>query len=173
LKAMKVQQQAQTSKEGTAMIKPNLYTYNAVINAAATCKSASSERQQNALKIAFAVFQSLERDYRSYQKERNMDADDAAAAVDQNGHPILQPNHVTYGTLLKAAHTLMPPANERDDVIKAVFQKCIKDGQLDDGVVNQFRLAASESLVQEIMADYNNDLDSMPIDWKKNVNKTR
>lgn len=78
---------------GNSACRPNVYSYNAVLNAAAF--SGRDEREQEeAFKVACLTFDELRMsDY-------------------------LQPSHVSYGTFLKAIKHLMPEGDLRNDLVK-------------------------------------------------------
>jgi len=99
------------------MIRPNMWTYNSAINACAMCQGDSTQ-QGEALKISFAILKAI----KASKKE--------------------VANHVTYGTLLKAANNLLPPGAERDAILKAIFENAKKDGQVESGILLQLRNGA-------------------------------
>lgn len=119
----------QTGDENS--FRPNLYTYNAVLNACATSKNIPAENQEKVTKIMFAVFKALEQQ---------------AAKTKQD-----YPSHITYGILLKGIMNLMPLSDSRDDVVRAIFEKCCRDGQVDTGVIKQLLVSASGELYQQIL----------------------
>ena len=128
----------QTGDENS--FRPNLYTYNAVLNACATSKNIPAESQEKVTKIMFAVFKALEQQ---------------AAKTKQD-----YPSHITYGILLKGIMNLMPLSDSRDDVVRAIFEKCCRDGQVDTGVIKQLLVSASGELYQQILnscSDENDD----------------
>ena len=129
-------------------MQPNLFTYNAVIDACAKCYG-NPEQQGKALKIAFAVNKAI------------------TAAK-------LKSNHVTYATLLKAANTLLVPGNEKNDVIKAVFNKCKKEGYVDMTVLKTLKIASDQDLFHELLNDAKDknghiEFDLIPSDWSRNI----
>ncbi len=129
-------------------IQPTLFTYNAAIDACAKCYG-TPEQQANALKIAFAVNKAI------------------SAAK-------LKANHVTYATLLKAANTLLVSGKEKNEVVKAVFDRCKKEGYVDMTVLKTFKLAADQDLFYEVLEcakdrNGNVDFDLIPSDWSKHI----
>jgi hypothetical protein len=115
----------------TDSFRPNLYTYNAVLNACATSKNLLSADQDKVTKIMFAVFKALEIHCAKTKQD--------------------YPSHITYSLLLKGVLNLMPLSESRDDIAHAVFKKCCRDGQVDVGVMRQLRLTASGELYQHIL----------------------
>ena len=137
-------------RTGNEDVKPNLYTYNCCISACAKLDGATFEQKSQALKIAFSVNKAI-----------------FAAS--------LEPNHFTYATLLKAVTCLMNAGSERDDVVEALFSKCVKTGYADAGVLKNLRLAASNSLYQRLLngaTDRNGVLHmgDVPKDWSRKCN---
>lgn len=139
---------AMYKESGDSGIKPSLFMYNAVIDACARCNG-SPKQMNEALKIAFAVNKAI-----------------TSAKM--------QPNHITYSTLIRATSKLMPPGPERNDVVKAVFEKAKKFGMVDKNVLKSFQVAADRDLFYELLSipanQYGNvDFDDIPSDWSKNV----
>lgn len=133
---------------GQKSIKPTLYTYNAVIDACARCNG-TPEQQTAALKIAFAVNKAI------------------LAAH-------LQPNHVTYKTLLNAAGKLVPPGDQRNEIITAVFSKCRNNGMVDALLLRAVEQTIDRTTFYDIMGDVcdrNGYVipENIPNDWKRNV----
>jgi hypothetical protein len=138
----------QYRKTNDESIKPNLFTYNAVIDACARCNG-NHEQQANALKIAFAVNKAI------------------LAAK-------LEPNSITYSTLLKAANNLLPEGDVRNQVLRAVFEKAVSSGYVDYNVLKAFDQASDRELYHELLkvAEDKNGfvtMKNLPDEWKKNV----
>lgn len=137
------------AKNGDESVRPNLYTYNSAIDACAKCRG-TSEQQAQALKIAFAILKAI-------QVAKNV-----------------KPNHVTYGTLIKATGNLMPAGPERNDIARAVFEKCCKAGMVEDVMLKHLRMAVDGDVLQEVLKgvmDRNGfaDYSKIPPEWTKNV----
>jgi len=133
-------------------VRPNLFVYNGVIDACARCPAMDKPKQQGeALKIAFAVFKALKQQKRT------------------------QANNVTYGLLFKTAKNLLPEGDEREDVVKAVFENCKRDGMVDDGVLRQLRQAAGGELYNELLLGNGMDSDghvdywAVPAEWRRGI----
>ena len=79
--------------DGNSACCPNVYSYNAVLNAVAFC-SRDEKEQEEAFKVAYLIIDELRMsDY-------------------------LQPLHVSYGTFLKAIKNLMQESDVRDNLVK-------------------------------------------------------
>ena len=147
-------------------LRPTLYTYNAVINCCAqsyrhqtdvTNDADYADVQAYALKIAFAVFKALR------QNERE------------------NPNHVTFNLLLKASKNLIPEGKERDEVVIAIFDSCIKAGQVEASVIKHLKLAGGWSAVSTLLEVKGKSAKSqktfyggadeikLPDEWTKNI----
>ena len=83
-------------------------------------------------------------------------------------------NHVTYATLLKAAHSLLIPGDEKNEIVKAVFEKCKKEGYVDFAVLKTLKLAVNQDMFYELMDETKDkngyvDFNLCPHDWVRNV----
>lgn len=86
----------------------------------------------------------------------------------------LEPNSITYSTLLKAANNLLPEGDVRNQVVRAVFEKAVDSGYVDYNVLKAFDQAADRELYHELLkvAEDKNGFVTMkniPDGWKKNV----
>lgn len=134
---------------GRQDIRPSIMTYNAAIDACAKCMG-TSEEQAEALKIAFAIFKSLE-------------ADDS-----------VEVNQMTYSMVLHAVNKLLPTGPESTQVSSAVFQKAKKTGHVDQAVVRNMRLCAMPQELPVIFEGHMNssgqyNIDTFPKSWTKCV----
>jgi len=129
-------------------VAPTLVAYQTALDACSRVKG-TVEQETAALKIAFAIFKSIERD--------NM-----------------QPNHVVYATLLKATGALMSHGDERNSISRAVFGKAVASGQADVSVVKALQKSSDSSVQHELLEPitglhgeilYN----KVPEAWTKNV----
>jgi hypothetical protein len=128
-KAAKALQLLQRMKQISAKwpdAAPTLISYNTAIDACARTRG-DAEQQTAALKIAFAIFKAV------------------------NMSDIMQPNHVTYATLLKAASFLMPPGDERNKVAEAVFSKAVAAGMVEGAVIKNLQKATDASVLQRLL----------------------
>merc|ERR1712125_67410 len=83
------------------------------------------------------------------------------------------PNHVTYGTMLKACALLLHK-NERDlrrKYIKEIFKSCVRDGCVGDMVVSRLREACSPFMYRRLMQGHSKR--TLPKEWTRNVNEKR
>lgn len=133
---------------GDEAIKPTLFTYNIAIDSCAR-SGGNPEESAQALKIAFAVNKAI------------------SAAK-------LEPNHITYSTLLKAAGKLLPAGDQRNEICKAVFGKCVAKGYVDTNVLKALEQASDRDVYYDLigeMADRNGHVhfDKIPKEWCKNV----
>lgn len=135
-------------QSGDESIKPNLYTYNAVIDACARCYG-NPEQQAAALKIAFAV-------------------NKAILAAN------LEPNSITYSTLLKTANNLLPEGDVRSQVVRAVFEKAKSSGYIDSNIMKAFDQASDRVLYHELLKEAEDkngfiNMKNIPTEWKRNA----
>ena len=114
---------------------------------------------EHALKIAFAVHESMI--FHSKKKSNNSSS--------------MKPNHITYATLFKAVYKLIPDAGEeRNAIVRILFQHAKRAGQIDRYVLTNMQLAAEVDLFRELMdpiSDRNGYMhyDKIPQEWCKNV----
>mmetsp|Transcript_90053 Transcript_90053/g.134942 ORF Transcript_90053/g.134942 Transcript_90053/m.134942 type:complete len:562 (-) Transcript_90053:17-1702(-) len=139
----------QFDKTGNDDIRPGILTYNAAIHACSRVQG-SLEQQTEAIKIAFAVLKAVE------------------------GDDSVQPNQMTYSTLLRAVSFLLPPGNERNKVACALFQKAKKAGLVDFTTMMNLRKSADTAAMTTVLDgvgdQYGNfDYNNLPADWCKNV----
>lgn len=129
-------------RKGNVAARPNVYSYNAVLNAAAFTNGDERE-QEEAFKVACLTFDEL--------RMSNY----------------LQPSHVSYGTFLKAIKKLMPESDVRNDLVKGLFRRCCRDGQVGDLVLLNMKALTSPDFYQTLLegvADY-----GLPKSWSANV----
>jgi hypothetical protein len=134
---------------GNAEIRPNILTYNAAIDACARCQG-NLEQQGNAIKIAFAILK----------------------AAEQDEH--VQPNHITYATLIRATAHQLTSGPERSKVAAAVFTKAKEKGLVDFTTLKNLRKAVDITTMAELcdgIADQNGSVDynNIPAAWSKNI----
>lgn len=123
--------------------------FTLAIDACARCQG-DTKQQTEALKIAFAILKSIQME------------------------PDMEPNHVTYGTVLKATAFLLPAGEERNKVASALFEKARAAGMIDVNMIKNMRKAVDSNLMRELFVDmadqkghinYNN----IPPAWSSNV----
>jgi len=137
-------------KTGSEHVRPTTLTYNNAIDACARCQG-SVDQKTEAVKIAFAVLKTIEMDEQ------------------------IQPNAITYSTLIRALNFLMPRGDERNKVATAVFEKAKKAGVIDVATLKNLRIvldAESMRTALEGKLDRNGDFNysNLPNSWKKNAN---
>mmetsp|Transcript_9028 Transcript_9028/g.8611 ORF Transcript_9028/g.8611 Transcript_9028/m.8611 type:complete len:706 (-) Transcript_9028:112-2229(-) len=157
LKLLKEMQDTADSNKDGEDIRPTTFTYNAVLDACAKTRG-SNEQLSHALKIAFAIHKSM-------------------IFHSKKGNGSVTPNHITYATLFKTTHKLIPESGgERNSIVKALFENAKRAGQIDRYVITNLQLAADVDLFRELMdpiTDRNGYMhyDDLPQDWCKNVSR--
>lgn len=134
-------------EEGHKHLQPNVVAANAVMNACAYTAGEVHERNR-AMEIANTVLKELE------------------------SSPYADPDQVTYGTFLKVCANQMPDCDTRDQIVKMIFHKCSKDGQVGNLVLQQLKATTSPQLFQELVGiDIESDIrmDQLPKEWWCNV----
>lgn len=131
---------------GNESLRPNVVAYNAVMNA---CAFTNGDVQENtrAVEIAHAVLKELE----------------------QSEHG--SPDQVTYGTFLRVVANQMPDCDSRTQVVRFLFKKCCKDGQVGNLVIQQLK---GMSTAEQFHTLTGHPLDEckvadLPSEWKRNV----
>ena len=119
-----------------ANLAPDVACYNAVLNAASlsgfygTYEYDNPDNNENVKKKAFATAVT------TFNQLCNSD--------------IIQPDHISFGTFLKCIANLLPSSDHKSDssipkqeIIRQVFQKCCRKGQVGDVVLKQLKKACS------------------------------
>jgi len=154
LKALDVLNSLESSfKNGNSAAIPNVFAYSIVLNACAFTTGDEIERKQ-AMDIAIETLSRV-------SKSRTA-----------------KPNHVIYGSFLKACAMLMPMEDPRKrQMITDVFSKCCRDGQVGSNVLEQLKFAAPpdlyDSLVGHYMVNGQIGLQSIPSSWRCNVRENK
>jgi hypothetical protein len=143
IRAQAILRRMEAQSERTPMISPHaVYCYNSVLNACAYTNG-DEEDLEEAFKVACITFDEL-RVSRHYK-----------------------PSHVTYGTMLGVCTSLMPKGETRNNLVEALFQRCIKDGQVGDMVIQRLGDAAPENLYQKLLNGQS--AVNLPQSWSCNV----
>jgi len=143
VRAQAILRRMEAQSERTPMISPHaVYCYNSVLNACAYTNG-DEEDLEEAFKVACITFDEL-RVSRHYK-----------------------PSHVTYGTMLGVCTSLMPKGETRNNLVEALFQRCIKDGQVGDMVIQRLGDAAPENLYQKLLNGQS--AVNLPQSWSCNV----
>jgi hypothetical protein len=109
-----------------------------------------TKQQTEALKIAFAILKSIQME------------------------PEMEPNQITYSTVLKATAFLLPAGDERNKVASALFEKARAAGMIDIVMIKNMRKAVDSNVMRELLAEMTdpkghiND-EQIPPAWSKNV----
>lgn len=117
---------------GSKRPKSDIISFNSVLNACATTPSAHKHSGEENIQLdAFRIAMRILGEMKSSQR--------------------IQPNHVTYGTLIKACATLLPIGEERTTLLGRVFQECSREGHLSDSVIRSLRMAAPPALFSKLV----------------------
>jgi hypothetical protein len=84
----------------------------------------------------------------------------------------LQPNAGTYTALLEACRHLLPEGTDRQKILENVFRKCCQDGYVDQGVLEEFQLAASSFLYSKLVVAPSREVEGVkvvPESWTRNI----
>lgn len=76
------------------------------------------------------------------------------------------PDHLTHITLLKALRDAMHMSDERDEITKRVFQRCVKDGEVSKKVLVILKSALPLRGFSSITGRGSLNHDSIPAAWK-------
>jgi hypothetical protein len=143
-------------------VRPNGVTYNSVLNACATsCPVAVKDTlQRKNLKEKLPTIPEMVRTMYKQLLEDNR----------------LQPDHFTFGTVLKAVANLFWGEPDQDEFGKSVFEEACKRGQVSFGVLSQLRQAVPSQIFRDLLpADAISpkhshvSLNKIPKDWTLNV----
>ena len=130
---------------GSKKCRPDVYGYTSVLSSCAV-EPGNRKEKDKAFNVATSTFTELE----------------------QRSEEFGSPNHVTYGTMLKACAHLLPPSSPlRKQWTRRLFEDCAKNGQVGDMVVSRLREAASLPEFKELMQGYTRN--SLPRAWTRNV----
>lgn len=139
--------QIRLHKDGVKKCRPDIYSYTSVLNSCAAAVGSNKERR-NAFHVAVLTFEEL------------LKSDS------------ILPNHVTYGTVLKACARLLPAkSKQRQKWVRKVFEMACHDGYVGEMVLKRFREASTPELYKEFLEGH--DKNDLPQDWTRNVNEQR
>lgn len=129
--------------EGNKKCRPDIYSFTSVLSSCASLVgSATNEEKRKAFEIATSTFSDM---YRFN----------------------LVPNHVTYGTMLKACGRLLPVGKERIKFTREYFRKACKDGCVGEMVLNRLEEAASPAQYKGLMNGLTKS--TLPPEWTSRV----
>ena len=127
--------------DGNKKCKPDVYTFTSVLSSCATLRGSRQAKAQ-AFEIAHATFSEMSRSN-------------------------VIPNHVTYGTMLKACGRLLPPGKDRRHYTREYFKSACKDGCVGDMALRRLKEAASPVQYKALLEGFTKD--SLPDDWVRRV----
>ena len=148
-KVLKLVQRMKSMQATNPEVAPSLVTYAAALDACHRTKGTPAQ-EVAALKIAFALLKSIEMD------------------------PVLKPNNTIYLTLLRATSSLLTSGEERNSIAKAIFDKAVASGQVDETMVRTLERSYDSDLSHQLLAPLENeqgwiDIKKIPQTWKRNV----
>eukprot|EP00560_Eucampia_antarctica_P007990 CAMPEP_0197829194 /NCGR_PEP_ID=MMETSP1437-20131217/5639_1 /TAXON_ID=49252 ORGANISM="Eucampia antarctica, Strain CCMP1452" /NCGR_SAMPLE_ID=MMETSP1437 /ASSEMBLY_ACC=CAM_ASM_001096 /LENGTH=471 /DNA_ID=CAMNT_0043430729 /DNA_START=223 /DNA_END=1635 /DNA_ORIENTATION=+ len=116
--------------KGIKKCRPDVYGFTSVIASCASIKSSWKDKS-TAFDVALATFNDL--DQLSYDS----------------------PNHVTYGTILKACSKLLQAGSkQRRQNVRKIFRKCCEDGCAGYMVFSRLKQAASPKEYKQLVGEY-------------------
>jgi hypothetical protein len=133
--------------EGCEECRPDVFGFTSVISSCASETGDFGERQK-AFNVALSTFQQL-----------------LAKSSDYG-----EPNHVTYGTMLKACARLLPQGcPERSRWTEKIFEDCIARGLVGDMVLSKLREATTNEEFKKLMQGYTKR--TIPKTWSHSVHE--
>uniref|UniRef100_A0A7S4QLX9 Pentacotripeptide-repeat region of PRORP domain-containing protein n=1 Tax=Ditylum brightwellii TaxID=49249 RepID=A0A7S4QLX9_9STRA len=134
-------------RSGVNKCRPDIYSFTSVIAACASFSGHGKERT-SAFKAAVATFDELLKS------------------------EYVSPNHVTYGTMMKATARLLPLRSQlRRKWTKKLFEKSSKDGYVGDMFLSWLKEAASPKHYHELTRGRRRQ--NLPPEWTRNVIERR
>jgi hypothetical protein len=83
-----------------------------------------------------------------------------------------EPNHVSFGAMLKACSKLLPSSSPRRSMlIESIFRKCCEAGCVSDLILYHLRAATSPQIYRELSQGY--DKHTLPGSWTFCMNKDK
>lgn len=110
---------------GSGGATPDITSFNTVLNAASFASFGEDVRQE-ALRIARGTFEESKKQFH------------------------IQPDEITFGTMLKAVNRLMKPGDSKRELIKNIFEECYANGQVGRMVIDEIRQVLSAGEIEEI-----------------------
>ena len=97
------------------------------------------------------------------------------AATNQLNKLGLESDHLTYGTILRACSTLLPPGDaRRAELVESVFRKASHEGKVGHMVLKQMKFAASATQYREMLGRNIKDhirTNELPSAWTASVHE--
>jgi hypothetical protein len=138
-----LERQIRHYQNGNKKCRPDVYSFTSVLSACASLTgSASTDEKRRAFEIASSTFSEM---YRFH----------------------LVPNHVSYGTMLKACGRLLPIGKERTKFTREYFRKACSDGCVGEMVLNRLEEAASPAQFRGLMNGMTKS--TLPPEWTSRV----
>jgi len=133
--------------------QPNLYTYNAVLSAAAYTRGGQDERN-DALHIAIMILEEALNNAEPHERAE-----------------------VTYGLFFTGCRNLCFDNPHRvKNIVDEVFSRCCDDGRVDGKILSQIRSLPTPSLIQDNFGELTDEecvirIDECPSSWSRNVSQ--
>uniref|UniRef100_A0A7S3V5X8 Uncharacterized protein n=1 Tax=Chaetoceros debilis TaxID=122233 RepID=A0A7S3V5X8_9STRA len=132
-------------KYGNKKCRPDVYSFTSVLASCASLNGSSSRKEKlHAFEIARSTF-------------------------DEMCRSDVQPNHVTYGTMLKACGRLLPLGKERRKFTREYFRKACDAGCVGDMVLDRLKDAASPIQYNGLLNGHTRN--TLPAEWTSQVPK--
>jgi hypothetical protein len=137
-------------ESGIIKSSPNAHCFTAAISSCGYCENDTIEKR-DALKIFVETYNKLMNDVK------------------------VQPNHVTFATVLTTIRRLYPENDERVEIVKRVFNKCTASGMCNDGVIGRLQSLLRENDLKQLVGpdavspDGTVQFEMLPLEWKRNV----
>lgn len=136
---------------GLDEVAPSIFTYNVCLNACAESGQIEGIDQAEAFQTAVRLFSDLKRD--------------------------LNPDHVTYGNLLRCANLLPAESEKKEKYVIATFKLCCEKGFVNNLVLRDLRNASSDDVWTQLtniptdvnVKDIEHPADYLPLDWSRNI----
>jgi hypothetical protein len=138
---------------GNPALRPNIISYNTLLNACAFSADFDTEERKKALLIAVGAFNELRKQLEDDDDEGvEQDADESsstsAEAPRQHPSPIIlkiKPDEITYGMMLKVCSNLMPrDSKQRDVMARKLFQQSCEEGLVGSLVLSELKRAVPQ-----------------------------
>lgn len=136
---------------GNEEAKPDILSFNCLLEVCASAKNGEREIKNEAFQIAAQAFQ----DFR--------EANDFG--------PV---NNMTYRLILECCSNLLPPGKKQVQAIERIFQNCCRDGLVDEVVLGHLRQWVPFTTYKRILGNKVDGLqNTLPAKWSRNFkNKT-
>jgi len=131
------------------LLKPNVKTFTAVLNACA--RPIEEAEKEDAFAIAQLTMAELS--LGAYGK----------------------PNFLSFAAFLSVCATTLEPGPERDEIVKSTFEDCVKAGQVGQIVLEKLYVAASSDLFHQLVGEYRDEKGQIhiPKQWNSHIDGER